>query len=64
MGKGNEAVRVLLLMLPQVGCHRAQIVAKLFGILLSDASDFINDGVVLHGYSSINSSGVQITGQA
>ena len=49
LGGIYEAVGVLLLMLPQVGCHGAQIVGKLLGILLPDTPDFINDGVVLHG---------------
>lgn len=54
---------MLLLVFAQVGRQGAKIVVELLGVFLANASDFVKNGIGWHDYSSISSSGVQITGQ-
>lgn len=55
----------MLLFLPaQISDHCTKVETEPFGIGMPNPTDFINDWIVLHGYSSMSSSGVQITGQA
>jgi len=60
----NKTVGMLLFPLAQIGDHCAKIETEPFGVGMPDSADFINNWVVLHDYSSMSSSGVQITGQA
>ena len=54
----------MLLFFPaQIRHHCAKIKIEPLGIGVPNATDLINDRIVLHGYSSMSSSGVQITGQ-
>ena len=55
---------MLLLEFTQVFRQGAKIVVELLGVFLADASDFVNNGIGRHDYSSISSSGVQITGHS
>ena len=55
----------MLLFLPaQISDHCTKVKTESLSIGVSNPTDFINDWIVLHGYSSMSSSGVQITGQA
>lgn len=60
----NKPVGMFLFLLAQIGDHCAKIETESLGVRMPDSADFINNWVVLHGYSSMSSSGVQITGQA
>lgn len=53
---------MLLLPLTQIGGNSVQIIVELFGMLLANRSNFIDNWIGDHAQSSINSSGVQITG--
>lgn len=55
----------MLLFLPaQISDHCAKVKTEPLGIGVPNPTDFINYWIVPHGYSSMSSSGVQITGQA
>lgn len=62
--EGNEAVGVLLFLPAQISDHCTKVKTEPLSIGVSNPTDFINDWIVRHGYSSMSSSGVQITGQA
>lgn len=49
---------------PQRTRHRSDVIIVPLGAFLFDAAHFLNNRVLMHGYSSINSSGVQIIGEA
>ncbi len=62
--EGNEAVGMQLFLPAQISNDCPNVKIEPLGIGVSNSTDFINDWIVLHSYSSISSSGVQITGQA
>jgi hypothetical protein len=60
---GNKAVAVYLLFYAQIIRDSTQVKTKLPPIFVSNSADFINHWIIWHCYSSMSSSGVQITGQ-
>lgn len=60
--EGEKLVGMLLLLPAQISHHCTKVKTEPFCIGVPNPADFINDWIVLHGYSSISSSGVQITG--
>jgi hypothetical protein len=61
--EGNKVVGMLLLFSAQIHNHCAKIKTAPSGIGVPDATDLIDNWIVMHGWSSMSSSGVQITGQ-
>jgi len=61
---GNEALGLILFLPVQIGDHCTKVKTEPLSIGVSNPTDFINDWIVRHSYSSMSSSGVQITGQA
>ena len=61
--EGNKTVGMLLFFSAQIRDHRAKIKTEPLGIGVPNATDFINYGIFRRGYSSMSSSGVQMTGQ-
>ena len=54
----------MLLFFPvQIRHHCAKIEIEPLGVCVPNTTDLVNYRIALHGYSSMSSSGVQITGQ-
>ena len=62
--EGDDSCFGCYLSLLSIADDLANIEVELRGKLLSDGADVVNNWIAGHGYSSINSSGVQITGHA
>ena len=62
-GKGDEAVGMRPLLLAQISHYRTHVETEPLSIGMADSANLVNHRIVLHGYSSMSSSGVHITGQ-